>query len=256
MYLATVLRSTSGQITSPGTASLTAPAMCMVLSYVDENGKRVTPTKSTGLPVKGNKKRAEALLNDWRKSEEIAIERRKASGTLKKPDSSQDIMFTQFMLDWLDMMRNSVEITTYASYVQNIKSKINPYFDAKFPTLTLSKLTPKHIQDYYTWEMRENGLTANTVIHRHANIRKALQYAFKTGLIDVNPADRIERPRKESFVGSTYNDQELEQFKKRKYQYMAKDKEGRDVFLADSGYVLSMAQEDFKHIKFHFTSEF
>ena len=49
---------------------------------------------------------------------------------------------------------------------------------------------------------------------------------------------------------------ELENFKKRKYQYMAKDREGRDVFLADSGYVLSMAQEDFKHIKFHFTSEF
>ncbi|WP_315566835.1 peptide chain release factor 3 [Hoylesella pleuritidis] len=49
---------------------------------------------------------------------------------------------------------------------------------------------------------------------------------------------------------------ELEKFKKRKYQYMAKDREGRDVFLADSGYVLSMAQQDFKHIKFHFTSEF
>ncbi|MBO4849799.1 MAG: peptide chain release factor 3 [Prevotella sp.] len=52
------------------------------------------------------------------------------------------------------------------------------------------------------------------------------------------------------------DDAELENFKRRKYQYMAKDREGRDVFLADSGYVLSMAQEDFKHIKFHFTSEF
>ena len=49
---------------------------------------------------------------------------------------------------------------------------------------------------------------------------------------------------------------ELEAFKKRKYQFMAKDKEGRDVFLADSAYVLQMAQIDFKHIKFHFTSEF
>ena len=49
---------------------------------------------------------------------------------------------------------------------------------------------------------------------------------------------------------------ELEAFKKRKYQYMAKDREGRDVFLADSSYVLQMAQIDFKHIKFHFTSEF
>ncbi|NDW18841.1 peptide chain release factor 3 [Dysgonomonas sp. 216] len=49
---------------------------------------------------------------------------------------------------------------------------------------------------------------------------------------------------------------ELETFKKRKAQYMAKDKDGRDVFLADSNYVLMMAQQDFKNIKFHFTSEF
>ena len=49
---------------------------------------------------------------------------------------------------------------------------------------------------------------------------------------------------------------ELEAFKKRKYQFMARDREGRDVFLADSSYVLQMAQNDFKHIRFHFTSEF
>lgn len=48
----------------------------------------------------------------------------------------------------------------------------------------------------------------------------------------------------------------LETFKKRKYQYMAKDKEGRDVFLADSGYILQMAQSDFPKIRFHFSSEF
>lgn len=50
--------------------------------------------------------------------------------------------------------------------------------------------------------------------------------------------------------------EELDNFKKRKAQFMANDKEGRDVFLADSAYVLQMAQSDFKNIKFHFTSEF
>jgi peptide chain release factor 3 len=50
--------------------------------------------------------------------------------------------------------------------------------------------------------------------------------------------------------------EEFENFKQRKYQYMAKDKDGRDVFLADSSYMLSMAQQDFEHIRFHFTSEF
>ena len=48
----------------------------------------------------------------------------------------------------------------------------------------------------------------------------------------------------------------LENFKKRKFQYMAKDKDGRDVFLAESGYLLQMAQQDFDKIRFHFTSEF
>jgi peptide chain release factor 3 len=52
------------------------------------------------------------------------------------------------------------------------------------------------------------------------------------------------------------NAAELSDFKKRKNQYMAKDKHGRDVFLADSSYMLHMAQEQFKNIKFHFTSEF
>lgn len=48
----------------------------------------------------------------------------------------------------------------------------------------------------------------------------------------------------------------LTAFKQRKRQYMAIDKEGRDVFLADSNYVLQMAQTDFPKIRFHFTSEF
>ena len=50
--------------------------------------------------------------------------------------------------------------------------------------------------------------------------------------------------------------EELENFKKRKAQFMAKDLVGRDVYLADSGYVLTMAQQDFPKIRFHFTSEF
>ncbi|MDR1814633.1 MAG: peptide chain release factor 3 [Tannerella sp.] len=48
----------------------------------------------------------------------------------------------------------------------------------------------------------------------------------------------------------------LDNFKRRKAQYMALDREGRDVYLADSSYVLAMAQQDFPSIKFHFTSEF
>jgi peptide chain release factor 3 len=52
------------------------------------------------------------------------------------------------------------------------------------------------------------------------------------------------------------NQKALTEFKKRKYQKMAKDKRGRDVFMPDSAFMLQVAQEEFKDIKFHFTSEF
>ena len=52
------------------------------------------------------------------------------------------------------------------------------------------------------------------------------------------------------------NKKQLADFIERKYQQMAFDKEGRDVFLADTPYSLQMAQEKFPDIQFHFTSEF
>ena len=69
---------------------------------------------------------------------------------------------------------------------------------------------PKYIQDFYQHELNR-GLTANTVIHYHANIRKCLQYAFQIGMIRSNPADRVERPRKEKFKSEVYKAEELEQ---------------------------------------------
>ena len=49
---------------------------------------------------------------------------------------------------------------------------------------------------------------------------------------------------------------QLEEFKKVKYRSMAKDKYGRDVFLADSAFTIQMSEQKFPEVKFHFTSEF
>ena len=51
------------------------------------------------------------------------------------------------------------------------------------------------------------------------------------------------------------NAAQLADFKRRKHTNMAVDKHGRDVFLADTSYALALAQENFKEIRFHFTSE-
>ncbi|MCK5168231.1 MAG: peptide chain release factor 3, partial [Bacteroidales bacterium] len=49
---------------------------------------------------------------------------------------------------------------------------------------------------------------------------------------------------------------QLEDFRKRKYNNIAIDKHGREVFMAESPYSLQMAQQKFDKINFHFTSEF
>ena len=73
----------------------------MVLNYVDEYGKRHTPSKSTGLTVKGNKKRAEKMLSEARAAKEAELEARAIErSTGKAPIGT--ILFTAFLLVWLE----------------------------------------------------------------------------------------------------------------------------------------------------------
>jgi peptide chain release factor 3 len=75
--------------------------------------------------------------------------------------------------------------------------------------------------------------------------------------MNMGPAARFEHITlyKTAWITST-NKAMLEDFKARKSSYIALDKEGRDVFLADSPYALTTAMEKYPDIRFHFTSEF
>lgn len=49
---------------------------------------------------------------------------------------------------------------------------------------------------------------------------------------------------------------QLDTFKRKKSNFMATDKEGRDVYLAESSWMLQTAQTDYPDIQFHFKSDF
>lgn len=166
-----------------------------VLNYTDSLGKRKTKWISTGLTVKGNKKRAEAILMDARRNfnpEEPKI-------------MNGDILFADYMEQWLDVIKSSVAVPTFASYSTTVKRIVAPYFREK--EITLKNLTAKDIQEFYLKELQR--VSASSVIHYHANIHKALKYAVKIDLIDVNPADKVERPKKDRYVGSFYDADEV-----------------------------------------------
>ena len=174
----------------------------VVLNYRDENGKRKTPWISTNLPVKGNKKRAENFMMDVRRNfvppNVQRIEEREAM-------QKGDILFTDFLLKWLRVAKSTVKLTTYASYEMMATRIIIPYFETL--NIKLKELTTEDIQEFYSAQLER--VSANTVIHYHAIIHRALKYAVKIKTIQSNPAVNVERPRKEKFIGSFYDKKEI-----------------------------------------------
>ena len=166
----------------------------MVLSYKDKSGKRISKWLPTGLPVKGNKKRAEDMLMAAR-AEFVAGE---AAIDLDMP-------FSSYLVQWMEMARSTLKPNTAAGYASMIQNPIAPYFQQR--GITLGGLQAVDIQMFYTSQLKR--VSANTVIHYHAIIHRALKYAVKTDLIDVNPADKVERPRKDRFTASFYDGNEV-----------------------------------------------
>jgi integrase len=171
----------------------------MVLNLKNENQKWKPKWIATGLPAKGNKKKAETMLRETiRKYENMEAQ---SQGNAENP------LFSDYMLNWLELIRNSVEATTFTSYRRIVKYSVAPYF--KELDVNLCELQPKHIQGYYNYLMVERKNSATTVRRHHANIRKALQQAVKTDLIPSNPADKVEKPKQQPYIASFYNDENL-----------------------------------------------
>lgn len=167
----------------------------MVLSYPDITGKRKTKCFPTGLPVKGNKKRAEKMLMQTRQTFEPEC-----------TPVQDDMMFSDFLLQWLEIAKPTIALTTYASYAGMAKSIIIPYFKER--NTTLAGLKAIDIQTFYMQQLKR--VKASSVIHYHAVIHRTLKYAVKIGLISVNPADKVERPKADKFIGSFYDSDEMQ----------------------------------------------
>ena len=170
-----------------------------VLSYTDYTGERKQIWKSTGLPVKGNKKRAEEMLSHLRKT--FVVPKAPADYF----DFSDRMLFTDFMRAWLEVVRTTVVPTTFGGYQTTVEKKFIPYFEKK--NLALANVQAKDLQTFYLHEMKT--LSGTTVRHEHALLHKILKYAYRMDLTPNNPADKVDPPRAERFEGSAYTEEEL-----------------------------------------------
>lgn len=169
----------------------------IVLNWV-EAGKRRQKWISTNLSVTGNNKR---------RAEKLRIETLRAWESKITLENYENILFSDYLIKWLEETKHNIAETTYRTYKNLICSIISPYFAEK--RIQLSDLKAHDIQEFYGYKMRHDNVSANTICHYHANIRRALEYAVKTERIKDNPAARVDLPRKQKHVADFYTAEEL-----------------------------------------------
>ncbi len=165
--------------------------MKMGLKPLDDDGKRM------------KKKDAEAKIEAAAKAD-VPVQ-------IAQNMQNEMILFSDYMKVWLEKVKPTVRAVTYTGYHYSVYNVIAPYFQKH--RIFLQDFSPEDIEAFYQ-EMLETR-NSNTVIRYHANIRKALQYAFKKGFILNNPADRVDRPKKTMYVHSYYNKDEIEELLKK-----------------------------------------
>ena len=180
--------------------------------YLKVDGKRKCKWIPTKLPVNGTSNRKaqkafdEIRIEYEREQEERQRMEEELAQLTKNTHPDALLPFTDYIEKWLHNARPSLATTTYQSYSNMIKARILPYF--KPLGLQLQEITPQHIEDFYQTILDDN-CTTNTVIHYHSILRRAMQVAVKKDVIQKNPVDKVQRPKKNIFRGNFYSEDEM-----------------------------------------------
>lgn len=185
----------------------------LVFNMYNEYGKRKPEWHSTGLKVDSNerknnqiRKQAEKMLNEElvRVNAENSFSNK--LNTVAKNSKYSNMLFSDYMLEWLENIKPKVVQSTYIGYEQVVKGKLCPYFKSK--KIKLIDLRPRDIQDFINYLYKQN-LKGSTIAHYTSNMNTALKEAVIAEIIPSNPMDRIESVKKEVYIPEFYTDDEL-----------------------------------------------
>lgn len=174
-----------------------------IVLNLTQQGKRRQKWISTGLPVKGNKRRAEQLLR------EALQQYQQQSG-----NAFGDTLFSNYVRYWLEQVHRRVDEVTWQGYDTLARCNILPYFDKC--GLLLQELTRADLQTYLDemasdgWKDGRGGLSARS-IRLHKNIlHQTLNEALKNGLISNNPCQLLDLPSVPRYEAHFYDEQQMQ----------------------------------------------
>ncbi len=116
------------------------------------------------------------------------------------------ITLDQWLDYWLEqvIIPNRAETTIYG-YRKIIENHIS---DA-LGDIPIQKLSPQHLQQYYTMLMKDKGLAPNSVRRHHDLLSAALHMALRQDMILRCPTERVEPPRVVPREASFYSPADL-----------------------------------------------
>jgi integrase len=159
------------------------------------NGRRRQKT----LTVKGTKKDAQRELR--------RIEYELQNGLRVEPSN---LTLEAYLNQWLVTAQNTVSRKTYQEYEGILIKHVIP----RLGQTRLSSLSPLNIEGYYQQLLKsgrldgKGGLSAQTVLHHHRLLHRALRQAVAWRLISANPVDAVTSPRVEKKEMTVLTEQE------------------------------------------------
>ncbi len=113
----------------------------------------------------------------------------------------------QFLTQWLEDHKGAIRIRTYERYEELARLHILPALGHH----PLQKLTPQHIQAFYTKKLKE-GLSPTTVNLLHALLHKALDDAVRLSAVTRNASDAASAPSRAHYEIQPFSIEQAQQF--------------------------------------------
>ena len=112
-------------------------------------------------------------------------------------DTHQTVAPRSMTLDqWLEYwMEEVIQPNRAATTIYGYRKIIDNHLSDALGSVPIQKLTPQHLQQYYSMLMRDKGLSANTVRRHHDLLSCALHMALRQDIILRCPTERVEPPR-------------------------------------------------------------
>lgn len=173
-----------------------------IVLNIYEGGKRKPKWISTGLSVRGNKKKAEEMMRKVIHDYELQS---------SLPHS--EMMFSDCVSLWLEYKKTRVDLITYEGYETLALKHIIPYFSEQ--KIRLCDITQEKLQTYFDKEFKsgrldgKGGVSSRTLNMIKNVVKQTLDYAIKKDLIAKNPCMFVEMPKREKRVPNFYSADEV-----------------------------------------------